>query len=154
MDSETWRLPVSIGIGYFNFSFSEEKINYQYNTHFSIGYETMLGIHFKTWMLPVSFGPNIELSTNNIASLNLFCNFYPLYFLCISALCFLGPGVNVSYNLEQNVFVIGPQISLVLNAMLFKIDFAYRYNYYIGKGTSHEFCFTFGIINFLTMPSV
>jgi hypothetical protein len=160
MDSETWRLPVSIGIGYFNFSFSVEEINYQYNNHFSIGYEALAAIYFGTWRLPFLTGPNLKISPNNNVSLDLFCNFYPLYFgnefidFIFVKLCFLGLGVNVSYNFMQNIFVIGPQISLVLNAILFQIDFTCRYNYYIGKNTSYEFCFTFGIINFKTMPSV
>ena len=90
---------------------------------------------------------------NGDHNINLFYNYYPINMALFSfGLLFNGPvlgvGTNLSYNMSQNIFGIGPQIDSAYFIIwaVFKINITYRYNIYFGADNSHEFEFKGSIL--------
>ena len=60
-----------------------------------------------------------------------------------------GIGVNISYNINENLFGIGPQIDLIsIFLFIFKINITYRYTIHFTAENSHEIGFKIGIWDF------
>ena len=57
-----------------------------------------------------------------------------------------GFGTNISYNINKNIFGIGPYINLrCLTWIIFYIDLTYRYNIYFNEKNTHEIGLSIGV---------
>jgi len=60
-----------------------------------------------------------------------------------------GLGTNISYNINKNIFGIGPQINLRYSAwIIFYINLTYRYNIYFNEKNIHEIGLSIGVQDF------
>jgi hypothetical protein len=134
-------------IGYFNFSFSKE---YNQNNNYSIGYELI----FDEYNFLNCFRFNYRFGENgNVFNLHYYImpgtGSWSVINSAFSLMSF-GAGTNISYNINKNIFGIGPHINMsIILFMFMKFDIAYRYNIYFNSINSHEIEFTIGLLNLL-----
>jgi len=137
----------NILLNYFNYSFSKNIDNG--NINHAVGTDLiMLHDNFiNNYGLKYVFGDNI---------VNIQYSFMPTFYqILIENKCdyyylfpVLGFGMNISYNINKNIFGISPQLNINLLTLIFiKFDLSYRYNINFNYNNSHEIEFRVGIIN-------
>ena len=130
-------------LGYFSFSYSREF--QEKNNNFSLGYEILFGGELYQDFYPF-LGLNYKFGNNgNIISLNYVMSPKVKNYLFGFT---LGVGSNITYNINKNIFGIGPQIDLLgIIFGLTKMNITYRYNIYINSTNSHELEIRYSLIN-------
>ena len=138
-------------LGYFNYSYSYEFGNDENIKNHSVGYEhyfdSIFGIHGN------SIGFFLR-GLNNSFTIDL------QYCLCIMGpesgdfFIIFGPGMNILYNFNTNIFGISPQVDVMIMMIFLNLHVTYRYNIYFKQKNSQEFCFIVGIVNIFSLLSL
>jgi hypothetical protein len=138
--------------GYINVIYSYE-LNEEKKIHnFSLGQELMLFSSLSHIFGVNSFGLKYKF-INNTISLYYTASLISLPFINMGDLLYpplLGIGTDLSYNIKNNIYGIGPQIDFMIFMIygLIKFNITYRYNIYIRAKNTHEFEFKLSICDF------
>jgi hypothetical protein len=147
--------------GYFNYYYTHE-FNLGNNDKHSFGYEFLFydrgeynGREYFCHALGLNFEPDMNFGIVKLNSYyNLFFDF-PRYFkiymnnMYIHRLLF-GLGTNISYDFQNKIFGIGPQITMKILFFAFgNFNLTYRYNININNKNANEIELTIGVLDIL-----